>query len=562
MKLTNLLEDNSMLFEQHMNKSQRILAESCDGLNALQRSIVEGIYNDLKPLIEASLSADQIQQLFKGVEQNVSATGNNRTLLGKGKDVAGKSIEVTKQANDMINKVGRWIQNTTPVQAFDQKFEKLKNDINTKFPDSKILDGITNLGVLAKENPGKTAAIVGVLTALASLAGGPVGGAIAGQVLRGTVELLKGEKLSTAVGKGLKTAALGFISGKAFEMLGDWVGGFREQAIPFGPEDAGLEEISWSATKTITAPGMEWTRTTQGFNVLVGQEEAEAIRAAIAGIKAGDTGAFDSLLKIAKEVNSQDYKNIMDGTVQGAFDAAKDNDSLLQFINAAKEGLQASAQGGVAAAGVAADGKSAAKESVQNKNKPLSEGQVYLIFDKICVKNNIMLSEGLLFEAGDSAAPKVSAWDKIKSKASDIGKNLTTKVTASKLASAWKSAGSPTDSTELSNFLTKQGVNPEVINKTYSDMKLQPPTAAAAPATQPTSSKPAAGAEQPKATPSSNPANAAPVSSPDQPAGGAEQSAEPSAVSYAQVKAELAKLDKKNKQRLVAYLEKQLGTVQ
>lgn len=555
MKLTNLLEDNSMLFEQHMNRSQRILTESCDGLNALQRSIVEGIYNELKPLIEASLSADQIQQLFKGVEQNVSATGNNRTLLGKGKDVAGKSIEVTKQANDMINKVGRWIQNTTPVQAFDKKFEKLKNDINTKFPDSKILDGITNLGVLAKENPGKTAAIVGVLTALASLAGGPIGGAIAGQVLRGTVELLKGEKLSTAIGKGLKTAALGYISGKAFEMLGDWVGGFREQSIPFGTDDVGLEQISWQAQKTMAAPGMEWTQTTQGFNALVRPEEAEAIRTAVAGIQNGDASAFDSLLAVAREVNSKDYKAGLDEMVKGAWQATKDNDSILQWINGIKDGVSAAAQGGVAAAGVAADGKSAAKESIQNKNKPLSEGQVYLIFDKICVKNNTMLSEGVLFEAGDSAAPKVSAWDKIKSKASDFGKNLTTKVTASKLASAWKSAGSPNDSTELSNFLTKQGVNPEVINKTYSDMKLQSPTAS--PATQPTVSKPTAGAEQPKVAPATEPAK-----SDAAPAAGTEQPAEPSTVSYAQVKAELAKLDKKNKQRLVAYLEKQLGTAQ
>lgn len=553
MKLTNLLEDNSMLFEQHMNKSQKILSESCDGLNALQRSIVEGIYNDLKPLIEASLSADQIQQLFKGVEQNVSATGNNRTLLGKGKDVAGKGIEVTKQANEMINKVGRWLQNTTPVKAFDQKFEKLKNDINTKFPDSKILDGISNLGVLAKENPGKTAAIVGILTALASLAGGPIGGAIAGQVLRGTVELLKGEKLSTAIGKGLKTAALGFISGKAFEMLGDWVGGFREQSIPFGSDDVGLEQISWQAQKTMAAPGMEWTQTTQGFNALVRPEEAEAIRTAVAGIQNGDASAFDSLLAVAREVNSKDYKAGLDEMVKGAWEATKDNDSILQWINGIKDGVSAAAQGGVAAAGVAADGKSAAKESIQNKNKPLSEGQVYLIFDKICVKNNTMLSEGLLFEAGDSAAPKVSAWDKIKSKASDIGKNLTTKVTANKLASAWKSAGSPTDSTELSNFLTKQGVNPEVINKTYSDMKLQSPKAA--PAEHPIAAKAAspAGTDQPKAASTTEPAK---------PTAGSDQSAEPATVSYAQIKADLGKLDKKNKQRLVTYLEKQLGTAQ
>jgi hypothetical protein len=115
----------------------------------------------------------------------------------------------------------------------DEKFEKLKNDINTKFPDSKLLDGISDLGIWMKENPGKSAAVIGVLTALASLAGGPVGGAIAGQVLRGAAELIKGEKLSTAMGKGVKTAALGYLSGKAFEMLGNWMAGFREQSIPF-----------------------------------------------------------------------------------------------------------------------------------------------------------------------------------------------------------------------------------------------------------------------------------------------------------------------------------------
>jgi hypothetical protein len=58
------------------------------------------------------------------------------------------------------------------------------------------------MGEWAKANPGKTAAIIGVLTTLAAVAGGPAGGAIAGQILKGAAELMKGEKLSTAVGKG------------------------------------------------------------------------------------------------------------------------------------------------------------------------------------------------------------------------------------------------------------------------------------------------------------------------------------------------------------------------
>jgi hypothetical protein len=338
---------------------------------------------------------------------------------------------------------------------------------------------------MAKNNPGKTAAIIGVLTVLAGLATGPVGGAVAGQVLRGASELIQGKDLSTAVGKGVKSAAIGAVAGG----VGDAVAG-------------GDVETATGQGATTDVTGSSQSGTLQGVT-------GEQIRS-----------------HPAYQAEIEKWGNDVEGRK---------------------------------AASLAARSAIMRGESLVRRTKTLSEGQIYLVFDRVCQTNNRMISEGIIWEEDSPTAPKMSTWDKIKSKASDIGKNLTTKVTASKLASAWKSAGSPTDSTELSNFLTKQGVNPEVINKTYSDMKLQP---AAAPAAQPTTSKPAAGDEQPKATPSSNPANAAPVSSPDQPAVGAEQPTEPSAVSYAQVKAELAKLDKKNKQRLVAYLEKQLGTVQ
>ena len=78
---------------------------------------------------------------------------------------------------------------------------------------------LTGLGTWAKENPGKTAAIIGVLTALAGIAGGPIGGAIAGQALKGAAELIKGEKVSTAVGKGVKTAAIGALAGGVFNQI-------------------------------------------------------------------------------------------------------------------------------------------------------------------------------------------------------------------------------------------------------------------------------------------------------------------------------------------------------
>lgn len=503
MRIIKLLEPK-LLLEQHMDTSRKILRESCDGLNKEQQQIVEGIYKEFKPLIEASLTADQIKGIFKGVEQAAVAGGDNRTLAGLG-------VDGVKKVNDTINNVGKWLQNTTPVKMADEKFEKLKNDINKKFPDSKLLDGVSNLGIWMKENPGKSAAVIGVLTALASLAGGPVGGAIAGQVLRGAAELIKGEKLSTAVGKGIKTAALGYLSGKAFEMLGNWMAGFREQSIPFGAEDAGLEQVSWGATKSMRAPGMEWTQTTQGFNALVRPEEAEAIRNAMAGVQSGDSTAFDSLLKIAREVNSKDYKQGLDGIVQGAWKAAKDNDSLLQFINTAKEGLQAGAQGAVAAST-----GSTKKESYYIQTRPLSEGQVYMLLKRVSQQQDIM--EAGFMDKLKAGAGKVAG--AVGQGISRVGQNITNKITYEKLLAGWKLDGSPTDSEALKKFLASMEVSDDIVNQVFTDMKI----------------------------------------SADEPAKDAAAETPAAAASYADVKKLVLSLDKKNKQRLIKYVTKQLGT--
>jgi hypothetical protein len=120
--------------------------------------------------------------------------------------------------------------------------------------------------------------------------------------------------------------------------------------------------------------------------------------------------------------------------------------------------------------------------------------------------------------------------DWLKTKA----KNLTTKVTADKLNSAWKKAGSPTDSEELKKFLTDQGVAAEVVDKVYTTLKL-----------------PAAGAADPAADPA-----AAGVD----PTAAAALDPKQAETLYAKVKKEILTLDKKSQKQMAAYLQKQLGT--
>ena len=491
MRIENLIENNN---------HRQILRESCDGLTLEQRRIVEGIYNEFVPLIEATLTADQIKQVFGELEKQAVAGGANRTAIGAGVDVA-------KKANEVINNVGKWLQNTAPVKMADEKFEKLKNDINKKFPDSKLLDGISNLGIWMKENPGKSAAVIGVLTALASLAGGPVGGAIAGQVLRGAAELIKGEKLSTAVGKGIKTAALGYLSGKAFEMLGKFVGGMRVESLPVpGAEDAGLETVSWGASKTLSGPGVEWKQTTQGFKVDVFPQEAEGIANAMNMIKNGEAGGFDTLQKIAREVNSADYKSAINDILGNARSEQLANDGLLNWIKGMAGAGQAISQGAVAAS-TGTDDKNK-KESYYVQTRPLSEGQVYMIIDRVLTEAGFL--DKLKAGAGKAvgAVAKGAAW---------AGKQATEKVTSAKLLAAWKMEGSPTDSEEFKQFLLNYGgIEAPVVDKVFTDLKI--------------SAEPTA------------------------------QAAQAATGGYAEIKKAIAQLNTKDRKRMIAYLTKQLGT--
>jgi hypothetical protein len=123
--------------------------------------------------------------------------------------------------------------------------------------------------------------------------------------------------------------------------------------------------------------------------------------------------------------------------------------------------------------------------SYQPTGTAISEGQLFMLFNRI-ERRQQMISEGpldVIKGVGDKvkgAAGRVGG--AIANKASTIGKNITTKVTADKLKSAWKKAGSPTDSEEIANVLRSAGVNDDVIAPVYKSMSIPAPSASADPA--------------------------------------------------------------------------------
>ena len=214
------------------NRTSQILTEGYQDLTETQKIYLNRWERELWPLLEeytklaeAELTADQIQDIFKGAEERAMASGDNKTVAGKvGAGVAAAAklpVDVAKKIDAKINELGRMAQNAGPVKNADAKFEELKKKISAENSDSKIVQGIQKVSDWAKENPGKASIAVGILTTIAAFAGGPAGGAAAGLILRASKDLLQGEKLSTAVGKSVKTAAYGALAGLAIRGLTD-----------------------------------------------------------------------------------------------------------------------------------------------------------------------------------------------------------------------------------------------------------------------------------------------------------------------------------------------------
>jgi hypothetical protein len=175
-------------------------------------------------------------------------------------------------------------------------------------------------------------------------------------------------------------------------------------------------------------------------------------------------------------------------------------EKLLSAGNAAATAIQGF---GAAAQGAVTAKTGEKKESYYTQARPLSEGQVYMLFNRI-----EQLNEGPTWDKIKAGAKKVAA--AAGQKISTVGTNLTTKITADKLNSAWTKAGSPTDSAALAKFLKSQGVDDAVISQTFKAMKLKVDDAAQ--------------------------------------------------TGYAQVRSQLEQLNTKQKRQLAAYLQKQLGT--
>lgn len=422
-------------------------------------------------LKEAALTADQIQQIFQSVEQGATDAGGNRTLLGKGKDAA---EAVNKAWEDLKTK----IQNSKPIANVDAAYDSAVAKIEAGLggPDNAISKIIMAYRKFAKEHPVAQGFIYSALIAAAGISSAGLGGAAVLGLLKMADKLLQGEKFSSAAYSGAKTGAMAYGASK----IGDYLKGKPEGDVP----DAGAAaDAAAGAAPAPNTKALADLATDPNLSPI--QQKLAADLAAGKNVQGADEFIRKAIEGAAKR------QEMLGNNPDGSAGAA-----LRQFMSLQR--LQAATMG----------------ESIQWTGRKLSEGQVYMIFNRV---SREQLTEGPL-DAIKGAAGKAAGWLATK------GKNLTTKVTADKLNSAWQKAGSPMDSDQVAAILQAQGVDKGIVDKVYADLKL-PAAADPAAKKEPTLDQPAKATSQ-----------------------------------YMQTKDQILKLNKKERQRLMAQLQKELGT--
>jgi hypothetical protein len=352
-----------------------------------------------RKLVEYEMTADQITKLFGQVQQGATDAGGNRTVIGKGKDAADA---VGKAWEDLKTKVS----NSGPIKNVDAQYDKAAEKLKKATGgDAGVMKYVEKYRKFAKEHPVAQSLIYAALIAAAGISGVGAGGAAALGLLKMTDKLLQGEKFSSAAYAGAKTGAVAYGAGQ--------VG----KALQGGDQATG------------TAPGAADNRPATGY----GSKAWDDARDRIAQQR------FDSGMGRAEVVQDIAGKMGMSGAKHTA-----------NFVG----GVPVSINGVPVPTNLFTPDQLANINAAKAVSSAMNEAQIKRMF--YTAARIQQLNEGV--------------WDKVKgaagavaNKAQTIGTNLTTKVTADKLMTAWKQAGSPTDSDAVAAIMKQAGVDDAII---------------------------------------------------------------------------------------------------
>ena len=167
--------------------------------------LIENFEHAGKIISEAKLTPDQIGQIFKGIEQNMTAAGGNRTAVGKGVDTAKSAAgAVGKAYSGLIDK----FSNTSVMKGFDAAYDKAAEQLKQATGgDQGAMQYVQKYRDFAKKHPMAQSAIYALLIAAVSIGSGGAAAPAALGLLKMGDRLVQGDKFSQALAKGATTGA-------------------------------------------------------------------------------------------------------------------------------------------------------------------------------------------------------------------------------------------------------------------------------------------------------------------------------------------------------------------
>lgn len=453
-------------------------------------------------LVEYQLTADQVNQIFQQVEQGATAAGDNRTMIGKGKDAA---AAVGTAWTDLKDKIYNSKPMSNFASAYDKAAEKLKQATGG---DAGAMKYVQKYRDFATKNPMLQSAIYAALIAASGISGVGIGGAAALGLFKLVDQALQGKDIRSAAWSGAKTGAMAYAAGQIGQAMKGQTAGAEVPADM--QQGLASDQAFQDSLLNKFPPDQGFTVAADGKGLQVLDAAGNKVWQGDIPLKGMDTQTFADLTNAGKMVNPATAgSDATAGAVQNTLNSERIANSELLAKNrmmhdfASKMGLppgpyQATFQGGVP---VTINGKAvpldlftadqqrnieaaraiqqamsgskspaemaAAMAAAPNRNfesRSLSESQIYLVIGKI-VERQRKLDEGIM-DTIKGAAGKAVDWAKTK------GTNLTTKITADKLLQAWKKAGSPTDSLDVAKVIQTAGVPSATIKQVYNNMKI------------------------------------------------------------------------------------------
>jgi LysM repeat protein len=483
-------------------------------------------------LAERKLTEPEILDIFKRIETGQTAAGSNRTIAGRAKDA---TVNAATSVSNAVSGVLNSIQNSAPVAAVDVAYDKATDAVAdlTGGQKSKVMQAIKGYRNLVKEYPKTAGFAKAALVAIAGLATSGAGlPAIAG-LTYALDSAIRGDKLSSVMGKGAGAAAVTWGGQKVAGMFGDQPGAGLDPSQFPAYDDAGnlmpgwhinpesgqpywTGELATGADGLAAAPGDGLAAAPMGGGTYTIQNGDQLGYIAQAnGVSVEDIRGLNPQIDFAKplqpgmEIQLPPSGTPGQGSVWSGYQGGMYGDKaaqirehiyavkLMKFTDLVNERRT-----------VYRWALNESRGNGMNNSVVLSQQGVLHVIGEVANLQNRLVE---YVEAGpgrealpDYYRPDMPGGPGAKSKPGMIGRGLnwldraagkvggalrsfghqlTTKVTADKLKMNWHQGGKPTDSDQLAAWLQTQGVNPEVISSVYGELGL--PAAAVAQKAEP-----------------------------------------------------------------------------